>query len=171
MIYFTTFILTLLFAHIARAAPGCGDDAYPEEVYDPTYDDGQDAFPGLSADVKVTWDATYDNPHGKTIGVACSDGPYGLAAKYPYFKNFPTFPYLGGAFDTKWGSEHCGRCWKLVHKKTGEHIYFTVIDASGPGIVNIAKNAFIKLNGGSVGAGTLEAEAYPVSPYPCQYFQ
>ncbi len=37
MIYLTTFILTLLFAHIARAVP---DDAYPQEVYDPTYDNG-----------------------------------------------------------------------------------------------------------------------------------
>jgi cerato-platanin len=172
MIYFTTLILTLLFAHIARAVPGCGDDSYSEEVYDTTYDtydDGQveDAFPGLSAHVKVTWDATYDNPHGNTLGVACSNGPHGLAAKYPHFKNFPGFPYLGGAFDTKWGSEHCGRCWKLVHKKTGDHIFITVIDASGPGTFNIAKHAFKKLNGGTVGAGTLEAVAHPVSPHPC----
>ncbi|SRR5258707_67863 len=72
MIYFTTFILTLLFAHIARAAPGCGNDAYPQEVYDPIYDDGQleDAFPGVDATFKVTWDATYDNPNGNTNGTA-----------------------------------------------------------------------------------------------------
>jgi cerato-platanin len=169
MIYFTTFILTLLFAHIARAAPGCGDDAYPQEVYDPAYDDGQveDAFPGVDTTFKVTWDATYDNKYGNTNSVACSNGPYGLAAKYPQFKSFPGFPYLGGAFDTKWGSENCGRCWKLVDKKTREHIFITAIDASGPGTFNIGKHAFIKLNGGTVGAGTLEAEAHPVSPHPC----
>jgi hypothetical protein len=54
MIYFTTFIFTLLLSHIARAMPPCGDVASPEELFD-TYDDEQ-----VLASYKVTWDATYD---------------------------------------------------------------------------------------------------------------
>ena len=104
MIYFTTLIFTLLLSHIARAMPACGDVASPEDVYD-TYDDEL-----ILATYKVTWDATYDNPNGNTNGVACSNGPHGLAGAYPKFHNFPDFPYLGGAFDTKWGSANCRKC-------------------------------------------------------------
>jgi hypothetical protein len=158
MIYFTTFIFTLLLSHIARAAPGCGDVASPQELYDmeylPTY--------------KVTWDATYDNPNGNTNSVACSNGPHGLASRYPHFKNFPDFPYLGGAFDVKWGSPNCGKCWKLFDKKTHRSIYIRAIDAAGTGF-NIGKHAFIALNGGTVGGGTLEAEAIPVPGHFCGF--
>jgi hypothetical protein len=162
MIYFTTLIFTLLLSHIARAVPACGYDASPE-VYD-TYEDQQLVL----AEYKVTWDATYDNPNGNTDSVACSNGPHGLAGSYPNFKNFPDFPYLGGAFDTKWGSSNCGKCWKLTEKKTKRSIYFTAIDAAGGGF-NIGKNAFIALNGGTVGSGTLEAEAISVPSHFCGF--
>ena len=165
MIYFTTFIFTLLLSHIARAVPACDDAASPEELYDLTNDDVQQP---LMATYKVTWDATYDNPSGNTNGVACSDGPYGLAGTYPHFHNFPDFPHLGGAFDTKWGSSNCGKCWKLTNKKTGRWIYFTAIDAAGGGF-NIGKKAFIALNGGTVGAGTLDAEAISVPGHFCGF--
>src|SRR5258708_2487430 len=141
MIYFTSFVFTLLLAHVARAVPAFGDVSPPRELsYEqPSY--------------KVTWDATYDNPEGNTNSVACSNGPYGLADKYPHFKNFPDFPYLGGAFDTKFDSPNCGKCWKLINHKTRRIIYFTAIDAAGSGF-NIGKEAFIDLNGGEIGAGT-----------------
>ena len=97
MIYFTTFVFTLLLAHVARAAPACDDAASPKQLYD-------DTEQSILATYKVTWDVTFDNPDGYTNNVACSNGPYGLATTYPQFQDFPDFPYLGGAFDTKWGS-------------------------------------------------------------------
>ena len=156
MIYFTSFIFTLLLAHVARAVPACGDVASSQEVYD--------SEEPLLATYKVTWDATYDNPKGKTTSVACSN----LAPIVPYFKDFPDFPYLGGAFDVKFGSPNCGKCWKLTDKKTHRFIYFTAIDATSPGF-NIGKKAFIDLNGGTVGAGTLEAEAIAVPKHFCGF--
>jgi Cerato-platanin len=159
MIYFTTLIFTLLLSHIARAVPACGDVAPPEDTYNEEL---------VLASYKVTWDATYDNPDGNTNGVACSNGPNGLADHYPHFKNFPDFPYLGGAFDTKWGSSNCGKCWKLSDKKTGRWIHLTAIDAAGGGF-NIGKKAFIALNGGTVGEGTLEAEAISVPRHFCGF--
>jgi len=159
MIYFTTFIFTLLLSHIARAVPACGDVASPQELYDTE---------PLLATYKVTWDATYDNPNGNTNTVACSNGPHGLAGKYPLFDDFPDFPYLGGAFDVKFGSPNCGKCWKLTVKKTGRFIYFTAIDAAGSGF-NIGKSAFIALNGGTVGSGTLDAEAISVAGHFCGF--
>jgi hypothetical protein len=161
MIYFTSFIFTLLLAHIARAAPACDDVASSQVLYNTPEQ------PFL-ATYKVTWDATYDNPNGNTNGVACSNGPHGLAAKYPHFKNFPDFPYLGGAFDTKFGSPNCGKCWKLTHTKTKHFIYFTAIDAAGGGF-NIGKKAFTVLNGGTVGSGTLDADAVSVAGHFCGF--
>jgi len=161
MIYFTSFLFTLLLAHVARAVPARGDVASPQEMYDITYDNALATY-------KVTWDATYDNPNGNTNGVACSNGPNGLADKYPHFKNFPNFPYIGGGFDTRWGSPNCGKCWKLTKKETGRWIYFTAIDAAGGGF-NIGKHAFIALNGGTVGGGTLAAEAVSVAGRFCGF--
>jgi Cerato-platanin len=163
MIYFTTFIFTLLLSHIARAMPTCGMYASPENLYD-AYDDEQLVL----TTYKVTWDATYDNPNGNTNGVACSNGPNGLAGTYPQFHNFPDFPYLGGAYDTKWGSSNCGKCWKLTDTQTGRWVYFAAIDSAG-GDFNIGKHAFIALNGGTVGNGTLEAEARSVPGHFCGF--
>jgi hypothetical protein len=163
MIYFTTFIFTLLLSHIARAMPPCGDFASPQNVYD-MYDDEQLILPTY----EVTWDSTYDNPNGDTNSVACSNGPNGLAGEYPYFNDFPDFPYLGGAFDTKWGSPNCRKCWKLTDTQTGRIIFIAAIDAAGGGF-NIGKHAFIALNGGTVGSGTLEAEAYAVPGNFCGF--
>ena len=161
MIYFTL-IFALLFSRIARAMPACGDVAFTDDRYD-KYDEQL-----VLATYKVTWDATYDNPNGNTDSVACSNGPNGLAPKYPHFKNFPDFPYLGGAFDTKFGSPNCGKCWKLTDKNSHRTIYFTAIDAAGKGF-NIGKKAFIALNGGTVGSGTLEAEAGSVPGHFCGF--
>ncbi len=164
MIYFTTFIFTLLLSHIARAVPACDDAASPEDLYDLTNDDFQ--LPLLTT-YKVTWDGTYNNPNGNTNGVACSDGPYGLASTYPQFHNFPNFPNLGGAFDTRHGSSNCGKCWRLSSTQTGRWIYLTAIDAAGTGF-NIAKDAFLAL-GGSMDTGSLEAYADPVPPSLCGF--
>jgi Cerato-platanin len=161
MIYFTSFIFTLLLSHVARAVPACGDVASPQELYNSK----QSFVPIIYT---VTWDATYDNPNGNTDTVACSNGPNGLDGKYPQFHDFPDFPYLGGAFNVKWGSPNCGQCWKLTDTQTGRWIYFTAIDAAGNGF-NIGQKAFIALNGGTVGQGTLEAEAIPVAGHFCGF--
>jgi Cerato-platanin len=161
MIYFTTFIFALFLSHIARAVPACGDAISFDDLYD-TYG-VVDLVPH-----EVSWSAKYDDPNGDTSGVACSNGPHGLAPKYPHFKNFPDFPYIGGAFDTKFGSPNCGKCWKLTNQKTHKSIYFTAIDGTGDGF-NIGKKAFIALNGGSVGSGKLDAESQSVPGHFCGF--
>ena len=160
MIYFTSLIFTLLLAHIARAVPACDDVASPQVAYDDTEQLVLNTY-------KVTFDSVYDRPEGSTDSVACSNGPHGLASKYPHFKNFPDFPYLGGAFDVKWGSPNCGKCWKLTDKKSKRFIYFAAIDHTASGF-NIGKKAFIAL-GGSVAAGSLEAEAIKVADHFCGF--
>ncbi|KAF8488515.1 Cerato-platanin-domain-containing protein [Russula emetica] len=166
MIYFTTFIFTLLLSHIARAVPACGDAASPEDLYDPTYADGQHALPIVV--YNVTWSNRYDNKNGDTNKVACSTGPHGLAQRYPHFKDFPDFAYIGGAWNVKWGSQYCGSCWNLTNLKTYKTISVTIIDSAKTGY-NISKEAFEKLNGGKVGSGTLQAEAQQVSPHFCGF--
>jgi Cerato-platanin len=104
MIYYTTFIFTLLLAYVARAVPACGDVASPEDMYDPMYDDEQLVL----ATYKATWDDKYDNANGDTIGVVCSS----LAPKYPHFKVIPHFPYIGGVSNIRGNSPNCGKCWQ-----------------------------------------------------------
>jgi hypothetical protein len=170
MIYFTTFIFALLLSHIARAVPACGDAASPEDLYDPTYDDVQEPIDLLVTSYKVGWDGKYDKKHGDTKSVACANPPHGYAHRYPHFKDFPDFPYIGGAFDVKHGSPNCGKCWKLHDKKTNKSIHLTAIDHAGHGKgFIISKEAFEKLNGGSVGSGELEAEAKEVPASVCGF--
>jgi hypothetical protein len=162
MIYFTTFIFTLLLTHIARAVPACGDVASPEEVFD-TYD--YELVPDSRlATYKVTFDTTYDSPFYNTNGVACDN----LSGQYPQLQDFPIFPYLGGSFDAARGTSTCGKCWKLSNEESGVSIYIIAIDKAGVGF-NIAKSAFITLNGGTLGAGTLEADAEEALPQFCGF--
>jgi hypothetical protein len=161
MIYFTTLIFTLLLSHIARAIPACDDAAFSEDQYD-MYEDEQLVL----ATYKVTWNDKYDNPNGNTGSVACSDGPHGLKGSYPYFRNFPDFPYIGGAYDTRHGSSNCGKCWKLTNTKNGRFIYFTSIDGTGSGY-NIGKRAYTQLYGGTGSSG--EAEAQSVAGHFCGF--
>ena len=160
MIYFTSFVFTLLLAHIARAVPACGDVLSSQKMYDTTYEDTEQL---VVATYKVTWDATYDNAKGSTNSVACSN----LTPKYPHFNSFPDFPFLGGAHDVHFNSPNCAKCWKLTETKTHRFIYFTAIDASAS--FNIGKRAFTVLNGGTIGNGTLQAEATPVAGHFCGF--
>jgi Cerato-platanin len=164
MIYFTTFILTLLLSHIARATPACGDVASPEELYDPTYADaadGQHVLPIIL--YNVTWTTKYDNKTGSTKGGACPK----LARQYPHYKDFHDFPYIGGAYNVKPpNNQFCGTCWNLTDLKTKKTISLVVLDSAKTGY-NISKEAFIKLNGGKVGT-SLQAEAKPVAPHFCK---
>jgi Cerato-platanin len=164
MIYFTTFILTLLLSHIARATPACGDVASPEELYDPTYADaadGQHVLPIIL--YNVTWTTKYDNKSGSTKSGACSN----LARHYPHYKDFHDFPYIGGAYNVKPNNQYCGSCWNLTDLKTNKTISLVVLDSTKTGY-NISKEAFNKLNGGKVGSTWLQAEAKPVLPHFCK---
>jgi hypothetical protein len=160
MMYLTTLIFTLLFSHIARAMPACDDVASPQDMYD-IYDNEQLVL----APYKATLNQTYDNPNGNTTRVACSDGKYGLASKYPQFKDFITFPHIGGAFDTRRNTHECGKCWQLMNWKNGRWIIFTAIADTGGGF-SIGQKSLIAL-GGSVAAGSFDVEAIAVDRSFC----
>ena len=112
----------------------------------------------------VTWDSYYDRKNVKTDHVTCSN----LSRRYPYFKDFPHFPYIGGAYNVKWGSPYCGTCWNLTNLKTKRTISIAVIDHTYNGY-NISKEAFNVLNGGKLGGRTLLAEAKQVAPHYCGF--
>ena len=140
MIYFTTFILALFCTQIVRALPqGCN---YPAYLDSSALDEVAPPSP-----LKVTWDGTYDNPSGSLNGVACSDGQYGLYAKYKTFNHLPTFPFIGGAYDIVWNSPNCGGCWRIFNRDNGHAINLIGIDTAGAGF-NIAQAAFKALSGG-----------------------
>jgi hypothetical protein len=123
MIYFTTFIFALLLAHIARAVPTCGNISSPEEMYDPMYEN-EELVPGLT--YKATWDTKYSQSDGDTKKGACPS----LAQEFPLFKNFPDFPFIGGA---KYFGPRCRACLKLTNKKTARFTYITAMDAPTTG--------------------------------------
>ena len=126
MIYFTTFILTLLLSHVARTTLACGDVTSPEELYHPTYADAQRDQHSLPPILyNVTWTHNYD-PNRSTKGIACSD----LSKQYPHFKDFPRFLFIGGASFIKTGSDLCGTCWNLTNPRTGKTISITAIDSA-----------------------------------------
>ena len=114
----------------------------------------------------VTWSSSYDNKNGDTNKTVCNNGPHGLAKKYPHYKNFPDYPYIGGAWNVKWGSEYCGTCWNLTNLKNHKTISLTVINSAKPNYYNISKEAYTKLSGGSTGGG-LQAEAKQVDGKYC----
>jgi hypothetical protein len=166
MIYFTTFILTLMLSHIVRAMPACGDVTPPEELYDPMYADyadGQHAVPAVLPPFlfNVTGSSFYDNPNGDTKKVAC----FNFAHRYPHFGNIPLFPFIGGSFFIKRGSMSCFSCWNLTNPKNQATVRVTVINSAKNGY-NISKDAFHFLNRGGSGA-SLEAFAHEISPRPC----
>ncbi len=142
MIFFTTFILTLILSYVARAVPACGDAASPEELYEP-YELTFDSPPIIV--FNATWDIKYDNPNGNTHNVTCSN----LDPPYPHFHNIPQFPYIGAAFDVRWGPGGCLKCWKLTNLKTRRSIYLFAIDATPNGF-KLGKRVFEAFTGGTV---------------------
>ena len=165
MIYFTTFILTLLISHIARATPACGDAVSPEELYrnDPTYANDQHVQYAAPILYNVTWSNGYDNKNGVTKTTACPD----LAKGYQRYKDFPRFPYIGGAWNVK-SEAYCGTCWNLTDWKTHKTISIVVMDHAKTGY-NISKEAFNDLNGGKLGSTWLQAEAKQVPYFYCEH--
>ncbi|KAI0308093.1 hypothetical protein B0F90DRAFT_1807398 [Multifurca ochricompacta] len=99
--------------------------------------------------LRATLDTTFDNKDGSLNGVACSNGPNGLASRFPTFGDIPSFPYIGGAYDIVWVM-----------------INITAIDTAGAGF-NIAKEAFDRLSGSQVDQGAIDVVANKVSPSVC----
>ena len=153
MIYFTTFIFTLLLSHITRAVPACGNAASPKDLYDTTYDDVQQPFDAPTINVTVTWSSFYNNPDGDTKTLVCPQ-------RVSLFREINLFPSIGGAFDIKNKiSFACNRCWKLHNPKTSRSLYILAVDAANTGF-NISKTAFQILNNGTV-VPSLEMVATP----------
>lgn len=170
MVYLTKLILTLFLAHVAFALPRACGDPESDDLRDLSYGDGDTQYtipnPVPVAQYKVTYDPRYDNRHGSMDKVACSDGRYGLAARFATFRDLPTFPYIGGAFNIHWNSPNCGSCWKLTNTANNASITITTIDTVGHGF-NIAESAFEDLNGGEVGEGMVQVEAHRVAIQVC----
>jgi hypothetical protein len=122
--------------------------------------------PTSSPTFRATFDTFYDNNSGSMNNVACSNGANGLSARFPTFGDVPSFPFIGGAFDVVWNSPNCGSCWTLTNAVTGTSINFVAVDATGGGF-NIAQEAFVQLNGGQIGQGTVEVTATKVAPSVC----
>jgi hypothetical protein len=153
MIYFTTFIFTLLLAHIARAVPACGDVASPEDMYDPTYDNDQRT---LSA-CHIPYDTKYDNPKGDTKTLTCKK----LAPKYPQFKDIPGFPYIGAASNVHQTPLGCDVCWNLTDTKSHKYIYFHAVDYSPKSPFVLSKHAYDALKSGIVNC-TFKSHVVPL---------
>ncbi|KAI5114549.1 hypothetical protein M0805_004943 [Coniferiporia weirii] len=100
------------------------------------------------------------------LTVACSNGPHGLAARYPTFGDLPSFPNIGGASAiTGWGSAECGSCWRLSYK--GAEIVVTAIDYAANGF-NIAQEALDTLtDGNAVSDGSVQVTAVQVDKSYC----
>jgi hypothetical protein len=145
MIYFTTFILTILLSHIARATPACGDVASPEKLYNPAIADAQQDQHTLLPIAKdnVRWTHKYD-PNRSTKSMACSH----LAPRYPLYGEIPFYPNIGGIWIVKDDPKFCGTCWNLTAVKTRKTIFIMVVDSSEPGWFDIPEKAFISLNNG-----------------------
>lgn len=149
MIYFATFIFTLLLAHIARAVPqaACGY-ASPQEQYHATYDDGEQLAPSYPIyPVKV--DFKYQAGGTETSwSITCKSGPYGpLESNYTTLSDFPSYPYIGGAIGAAFGFPSCGQCWMLRNfGDNSRFIYLLAVDEDNDGFT-IGYRAFYDLTG------------------------
>ena len=166
MIYFTTFILMLFLLQIARALPqACGDDVVTPESPTPV---DQTNFPIGIAAVDVRHNNKYDKPNILTNTVACKN----LHLAYPKFKNFPTFPHIGGAFDIvdpgppDW--RNCGRCWKLHNHNNSRSVIITAIDHANYGFV-VSDEAFKILSGGVLLSQLTNIMYYTVPEWECGF--
>ena len=152
MIFPTTFIVALFFAHIARAS------AVPQACHDPTTHESSSTLDGQynlagPGPTTVTFEAFY-NPvyeHGDELLdiTACPN----LAEEYPQFKDVPLFPDIGAAPDraSPSGKKECGALWKLTNIANNYTTYFTSIDQASVGFVLSPWTYYNKLGGSSVG--------------------
>jgi len=157
MIFFTTFILTLILSYVARAVPACGGVVPPEELHEP-YEATFDAEP-IFLEI-AAWDTKYDDWNGNTNSVTCSN----LSHQYPHFHNLPDFPYIGASFVVK-RDPGCSRCWKLTNPKTSKSIFLLDIDATKRGF-KLGKKVFEGFTGETE---EMKIEAQLVSLSDCDF--
>jgi len=139
---------------------------YPPSKPDHGKPDDKKPEPNTPSPLRATYDATFGNRAGSLNNVACSNGPNGLASRFPTFGDIPNFPFIGGAFDVVWNSPNCGGCWNITNPTTGVSIQITAIDTAGGGF-NIAQEAFEELNGGQIDQGVVDVIANKVAPSVC----
>ncbi|KAI5116030.1 hypothetical protein M0805_002085 [Coniferiporia weirii] len=115
---------------------------------------------------RAGYDTTYDNASGSMDTVSCSDGPEGLASRYPTFGDVPTFPNIGGAAAIAgWGSASCGTCWRLTYQ--GASIVVVAIDHADDGF-NLSEEALNTLtDGNAVFDGAVQVTAEQVDASEC----
>jgi Cerato-platanin len=118
--------------------------------------------PPQPSPLRATFDTTFDNRNGSMNGVACSNGEFGLAAKFPKFGDLPSFPFIGGAYNIVWNSPNCGECWEITNPETGASVIITAIDTAGAGF-NLSNEACRALTGGSTDPITVIAHLVPRS--------
>ncbi|SPN97371.1 related to Protein SnodProt1 [Cephalotrichum gorgonifer] len=122
------------------------------------------AFVATAAAVSVSYDRGYDDASRSMSTVTCSDGPNGLASRFPTQGKLPVFPYIGGAPGVTWNSPLCGSCWKVTYQ--GHSIHMLAIDsANGFNMAFAAMNDLTK--GNAEFLGTVQAEATQVDKSIC----
>nr|ABM63506.1 cerato-populin [Ceratocystis harringtonii] len=109
--------------------------------------------------VSISYDPVYGNPGQSMNTVACSNGKFGLAAKYPTLGDLPAFPNVGGIPDIPdWNNDqNCGTCWKVTVPNRNP-IFILGVD-SGKGNFNVSPQAFTELTG-STDAGRVNDIQY-----------
>ncbi|TFY76540.1 hypothetical protein EWM64_g7473 [Hericium alpestre] len=122
-------------------------------------------FTLASADT-VRYDTAYDKAGQSMDTVSCSDGPNGLARRFPTFGSLPDFPNLGAAAAVAgWNSPSCGSCWQLTYN--GVSINVVAVDHADSGF-NIALEAMNTLTDGQAEfLGTVEATVTRIDASQC----
>jgi len=150
MIFPTTFIATLFFTQIARAAPqACGYPTSPES----STPEGQFRFEDPVVYYTAVYNQVYDDSSKSLSDVACSN----LDSIYSTFGDVPLFPNIGGAPNTTYDSENCAAIWKITNFGDSDlNIHFVSIDDSED--FNLSLEAFEAL-GGDTATGSLRVGA------------
>jgi hypothetical protein len=174
-IYFATVIFALFFTPVAHGLPQQPPSNVPTPSASSVTPTCPVSPPGTASSsppistpspLRATYDPTFDNSAGSMNGVACSNGPNGLASRFPTFGSVPSFPFIGGAFDVQWNSPNCGACWNITNPTLGTSVHIVAIDTSGVGF-NLARQVFSELNDGNVDAGVIEVTATKIAPSVC----
>jgi Cerato-platanin len=116
--------------------------------------------------LRATYNSTFDHRGRSMNDVACSDGEFGLAVRFPRFDSIPTFPHIGGAYNVARNSPSCGQCWSLTNPSTGDSVAMTAIDAAGAGF-NVPAATLKALTKGKIGQGAIDVVAIKVPPSAC----
>ena len=121
----------------------------------------------------LTYNTEYDDPDISLIGVACSDGVYGLMTQgYTTFRSLPGFPYIGGAdVVTGWDSPNCGTCYGVTYyspeTETNTTIPILIVDTAVDGFV-VSEEAMNALTGGlAVELGRVQVTVVEVAKTVC----